>query len=54
MMHDLFESEAGSGWGILLVDAFNSVNREAALWNARILCPDVLDFCLIPTEATHC
>ena len=46
-MQDLYEEKAGTGWGVLLVDArnaFNSVNRgatlwNATLWNARILWP---------------
>ena len=41
-MRELFEENAGSGWGLLLVDAknaFNAVNREAALWNARVQWP---------------
>ena len=42
-MRDLFEDQAGSGWRLLLVDAsnaFNSVNREAALWSTS---PGVYD-----------
>ena len=41
-MRELFEENAGSGWGLLLVDAknaFNAVNREATLWNARVQWP---------------
>ena len=41
-MSDLYEENAGSGWGFLLVDAknaFNVVSRVTALWNACILWP---------------
>ena len=41
-MQELFNEKGGTGWGLLLVDArnvFNMLNREAALWNARVLWP---------------
>ena len=39
-MSDLYEENAGSGWGLFLEcakNAFNVVSRVTALWNARIL-----------------
>ena len=39
-MKDLFESEETEG--VLLVDAknaFNCLNRDAAIWNINVLCP---------------
>ena len=39
-MTEIFESHCEDGWGLLLMDAvngFNSMNRPAALWNARVL-----------------
>ena len=41
-LSELFEENSQSGWGVLMVDAenaFNSLNRIAALWNVRVLWP---------------
>ena len=41
-INEIFDEKVNSGWGVLLVDtknAFNSISREAALWNSRVLWP---------------
>ena len=39
---DLFNEHQEEGWGVLLIDAsnaFNNINRQAVLWNFRVLWP---------------
>ena len=46
-MSALYDDHSNDGWGFLLMDAanaFNSVNRAAALWNARVLWPSCSRF----------
>ena len=41
-MRELFDAHSAEGYGVLMVDAknaFNSVNRVAGLWNARVYWP---------------
>ena len=38
-MKEHFEANRASGWGLLLVDAFNSLNRVAVIWNTCIQWP---------------
>ena len=46
-MSALYDDHSNDGWGFLLMDAtnaFNSVSRAAALWNARVLWPSCSRF----------
>ncbi len=46
-MNELFDEKAGTGWEVLLVDAanaFDAMNRKAALWHARHLWPEAARF----------
>ena len=51
-MLDLIEETSGNGWGLPPVDAFNSVNREAALAESKGPCsgPGAHDSYLTPTQ----
>ena len=53
-MYSLFQQEGTDA--VLLVDvsnALNSINRTAAIYNMRVLCPALAEYAIIPTEHQH-
>ena len=52
-LRDIYEDKANEGYGVLLVDAknaFNSVIRNDALWNVRVLWPHCSHFIFNPYQ----